>query len=394
MILNMDERREKAQELMRAFAERTGIGTENDRRRYLWTDAFAVCNLIALSEHTGKSVYLESARELVDAVHRELGSFRDDDSRSGRLSGLGGTDAKHYPTVGGLRIGKALAERSQAEPYDEQKEWDRDGQYFHYLTKWMHALDTMARATGEVKYNRWAVELAKTAHRAFTYTASDGTRRMYWKMSTDLSRPLVSSMGQHDALDAYVTYLELSVTASSFGDDAGLAQEMEEAAQMAEAMPLRTDDPLGLGGLLFDAVRVTQLIASAQLPLRGLLRAVLEAAYPGVQMYVRGDALRYRAQDRLAFRELGLSTGLHGISLMETLNASVLNNDVFAEQLDALRAFAPIAETIELFWLRSEHRETKLWKEHEDINDVMLATSLLPDGFLKIMREKNDATAL
>ncbi len=394
MILTMDERRKKAQELMQAFAERTGIQTQAQGRRYLWTDAFAVCNFIALAEHTSDTAYLDSARVLIDAVHQALGSYRDDDSRRGRLSGLAGTDAQNYPTVGGLRIGKALAERGKTEPYDEQKEWDRDGQYFHYLSKWMHALDTMARAVGEVKYNRWAVELAKTAHRAFTFTAPDGTRRMYWKMSTDLTRPLVSSTGQHDALDAYITYLELSVTASSFGDDAGLAQEMEEAAQMAEAMPLHTDDPLGLGGLLFDAARVTQLVATAQLPLRGLLRAVLEAVYDGTETYLRGDALRYAAQHRLAFRELGLSTGLHAVSLMETLNTSVLHNDVLAEQLDALRAFAPVAETIELFWLRSDHRRTPLWHEHEDINDVMLATSLLPDGFLKIMRERHDETTV
>jgi hypothetical protein len=42
--------------------------------------------------------------------------------------------------VGGLRIGKPLKERGANEPIDESLEWDRDGQYFHYLTKWMHAL--------------------------------------------------------------------------------------------------------------------------------------------------------------------------------------------------------------------------------------------------------------
>ncbi|MBD3801026.1 MAG: hypothetical protein IE886_06205 [Campylobacterales bacterium] len=50
--------------------------------------------------------------------------------------------------------------------YDETSEWDRDGQYFHYLAKWMHALDRMTAVSGEVRYSRWAVELAKSAHRA------------------------------------------------------------------------------------------------------------------------------------------------------------------------------------------------------------------------------------
>jgi len=159
---------------------------------------------------------------------------------------------------------------------------------------------------------------------------------------------------------------------------------------MAEAMPLRTEDPLGLGGLLFDAARVTQLIASAQMPLRGLLRAVLEAATSGVRQYAESSALRYPAARRLAFRELGLGIGLHGVSLMQTLNSAGLNNAVLAEQLESLQAFVPIAETLELFWLRPEHREADLWRAHEEINSVMLATSLLPDGFLNIMREKNE----
>ena len=51
-------------------------------------------------------------------------------------------------------------------------EWDRDGQYFHYLTKWMHVLHRVARETGENRYHRWAIELAMTAHDAFTYKAS------------------------------------------------------------------------------------------------------------------------------------------------------------------------------------------------------------------------------
>src|SRR5216684_2205383 len=57
---------------------------------------------------------------------------------------------------GGLRIGKKLPERSAGEPFDEQLEWDRDGQYFHYLTKWMHALDQVARSTKQPRFNLWA----------------------------------------------------------------------------------------------------------------------------------------------------------------------------------------------------------------------------------------------
>ena len=74
----------------------------------------------------------------------------------------------------------------------------------------MHALHQAARVTNDVKYLTWAIELAQTVHAAFTYLPlSGGRKRMFWKMSTDLTRPLVPSMGQHDPLDGFVTYHEL-----------------------------------------------------------------------------------------------------------------------------------------------------------------------------------------
>jgi hypothetical protein len=120
-----------------------------------------------------------------------------------------------HPTQRGLRIGKRLNERKPGVPYDDRLEWDRDGQYFHYLTKWMHALNRMSRVTREQKYNQWAIELAQAAHDGFTYVPLSGGRpRMYWKMSTDLSRPLVPSMGQHDPLDGFITFSVLQITAA------------------------------------------------------------------------------------------------------------------------------------------------------------------------------------
>ena len=379
MILNDDTRLQKASELMDAFTKRTGfMESGKTQRRYLWTDAFAVCNFLGLYEKSGEEKHLLRAKRLVDEVHRVLGYYREDDSCSGALNGLPDREASWHPTAGGLRIGKTEPERGEDEAYDEQKEWDRDGQYFHYLSKWMHALDRMAQVTKEAKYSRWAVELAKAAHNAFVYTAPDGSRRMYWKMSTDLSRPLVASMGQHDALDAYVTYLQLSVTAAGFGAQAELKTQIEEAGAMAESMPLVTEDPLGLGGLLVDAARTAQMVAAYQLPLDGMFRAMVEAAARGLRGFMKSDLLRYDARHRLAFRELGLEIGLHAVEPMRRLRDEELPG------LQTLQEFEPLAQALELFWLRDEHRNTPLWREHRDIDEVMLATSLLPDGFLKI----------
>src|SRR5262249_23087427 len=151
---------------------------------------------------------------------------------------------------------------------DEQLEWERDGQYFHYLTKWMHALDQVARWTRERRFNRWARELAAAAHATFVSgPRPPGSRRMAWKMSIDLSRPLVPTMGQHDPLDGLVTCSQLMATAaqlpgapgSADPDGPDLAPAIADFAAMTATLDLQTADPLGLGGLLADAGRVAQI---------------------------------------------------------------------------------------------------------------------------------------
>lgn len=87
-------------------------------RRYLWTDAFAVMTWTGLHERTGQRRYLELALRLIEQVHQVLGAHRTDNA---------------HPTGRGLRIGKPLAEREVDEPYDPELEWERDGQYYHYL---------------------------------------------------------------------------------------------------------------------------------------------------------------------------------------------------------------------------------------------------------------------
>ena len=296
----MDARRERARQLMAGFAAR---GT-----RYLWTDAFAVCNYLDLGEP-------DAARRLIADVHRTLAHHRGDDDRTGWLPGA--SDA--HPTAGGLRIGKPLRERAPGDAFDQQLEWERDGQYFHYLTKWIHAL----HRAGETA---WATELAVRAFEAFV--RGD---RMVWKLSIDLTRPLVPSMGHHDPLDGLVAYRELH------------APELEPAIAAFRRMidtqgSLATSDPLGLGGLL---------VAAARLPRRDpLFERVLADALRGLD--------RVALDGSLAFRELGLAIGLHAM-----------------RDEPRLAHHISLATDIETYWLREG------WTEHVDINDVMLATSLL-----------------
>ena len=53
-------------------------------------------------------------------------------------------------------------------------------------------------------------------------------------------------------------------------------------------------------------------------------------------------------------------------------------------QLARLGKFSYLSEVIEGFWLQPANRQVGTWREHADINSVMLATSLAPDGYLSI----------
>ena len=365
-------------DLMAEFAGLTGLDPPSAHpRRYLWTDAYAVCNYLELFRRTGDGTYRDLALHLVDLVHHTLGRHRDDDSRTGWISGLPDEEGEAHPTRGGLRIGKLLPERRPDEPFDERLEWDRDGQYYHYLTKWMHALNRVGRVTGDPVYTRWAAELAKAAHAAFTYTLPSGGKRMYWKMSIDLSRPLVPAMGQHDPLDGFVTYSELQAAAGGID----LSVEIADMAGICRGGSLATDDPLGIGGLLFDAWRIVELMDRGGFAYEDLPASVLDAALAGLVAFAGGRTLQYPAESRLAFRELGLAIGLAGAGV---LVERVRENPDLLGRAEALMEYVPLAERIERFWMDKRSREASTWGQNREINMVMLATSLAPGEFLSI----------
>lgn len=300
-------------------------------RRYLWTDAFAVMTWLGLGER-------ELARRLVDQVHEVLAPRP--------------VDLAH-PTARGLRIGKPLPERGADEPLDPRLEWERDGQYYHYLTRWMHALARAASVLQEERYRQWAAELMQTAHAAFSHA-----RGLYWKMSIDLSRPLVPSMGAHDPLEGLIEAASL-----------GLERETRELAAMCARRPWVTDDPLGAGGLLVAALRLERLVAGGRGELAALLERVLDDAVTSVE--AAAALVGGPAGERLAFRELGLALGLRAVPLIE---GNVAERE--------LKYFLPVADELERFWLDPGNHEAATWREHRDINAVTLAACLAPEGVL------------
>jgi hypothetical protein len=325
-------RAEPAVALLDRFAAATGLSGGAGPKRYLWTDAFAVMTWVGLYETTGERRFLDLALTLVRQVHEVLA--------------VNAADPEH-PTARGVRIGKPLPERSPDEPYDPELEWERDGQYFHYVTKWMHALQRTASATGDERYRRWAAELARVAHRAFTHPGG-----MYWKMSVDLSRPLVRAMGAHDPLDGLIEAASL-----------GLEREAEEFSRLCAGRDWTTNDPLGAGGLLVAALRLSCL------GLQPLFTQVVRDAVSSVG--ATAPTLGGPASRRLAFRELGFSLGLHAVALLKE-----------HAEWQRLERFLPVAGELEDFWLDPRHQSVETWTAHEHINAVTLAASLAPRGAL------------
>jgi len=180
-------------------------------------------------------------------------------------------------------------------------------------------------------------------------------------MSIDLSRPLVPSMGMHDPLDGLVVMAML-----------GLERETKELERICAGRSWATDDPLGAGGLLIDALRLARLVAQGRKELQPLFARVLSEAAYSAEAVVRRSPLELPAAHCLAFRELGFALGLHAVAPL-------------GEHVDVgeLRRYVPLAKTLEEFWLDPAHQAAPSWTEHRDINAVTLAACLAPEGSLR-----------
>lgn len=375
----MATREADARTLLDRFAVATGVITGSEPRRYLWTDAFAGCTWVGLGQ-------IDRATTLVDQVHHVLGRHRPDDPRTGWISGLGEAEGERHPVAGGLRIGKPLPERGPEDPYDRRLEWDRDGQYFHYLTQWMRALERVSQATGDDRYHAWATELAEVAFHRFSRGAPPANG-LYWKMNIDLSRPVVPSMGHHDPLDGYVVLS--SIRDGPFDRDTGpeasarLDGAIDALADMVDASRLATDDPLGTGSLLTNAWFLARVTRRGQPRRQLILERVLDAAEESLATVRRSRLLDLPATQRLAFRELGLAIGLAAVSRLangEAWDDDPLPAVVYAAE--PLAGWGHLRSSIQEFWLKPDNRGAPTWADHEDINTVMLATSLAPEGYL------------
>jgi len=326
-------------------------GAGGHRGRYLWTDAFGVVNLITLSKETSSPVYLTLAKQLARTVHDVLGRTRDGTARLPRA-----TDAE--PLNGGLRIGKVTEHGS-----------DCDGQYHHYLTLWMFALDRLALATGEKEYSRLAVQLAKAVHPHFVIRRGghghgdddDGPLRMVWKISTDMDTVLVPSEGHLDAATGFVVYRLLQRTAEHLdGPSSGvLGGEIDDYKRlMSRGGKLTASrDPLDLGMGLWMCHFFKEEAWALRLGSESLemARTMLDA---------KKGLMARDASRRLAFREFGTCLGLQCYGADGEIEDGV--------------------EAVVNFW--HHHIESSTEEDLRPISLVMYAAALIPgawrDGYL------------
>ena len=321
--------------------------TEGHRGRYLWTDGFAVVNFLTLYRSTGDKKYLSLAKRLIHHVHSILGFTRD-----GRTRLPGATE--EWPLKGGLRIGKI----------DESGD-DGDGQYFHYLTVWMFALNRYTLITGEEWYNQQAITLAEAILPKFMVNWEVAWPRMFWKMSMDLSEPLVMREGNLDPIDGYVTYKLLQAAS---GDSKTLEMEIATLKKCVDTKwkDYTSSDTLDIGMTLWTA----HWLQNDEQWASYLCQRALECLG---KLKEKGYFTRPTSK-RLAFREFGTALGVQCVDVRKS-GLEGLADSICSQWEDAGLVPEPSRE--------QEGRMAGLMP----ITAVMYATALIPGVMLQATGE-------
>ncbi|KAL4871522.1 hypothetical protein BDV12DRAFT_194285 [Aspergillus spectabilis] len=280
--------------------------------RYLWTDAFGVLNFLTLYRELNNEVYLILAARLIEEVHNTLGYTRDGTSRL-----PGATESN--PLGGGLRIGKL-----------DEGGSDGDGQYHHYLTLWMFALNRMSLASKDSKYNNLAVALAKAIHPHFFLNRTPGNDRiirMVWKMDVNLSTALVGSEGNLDPIDGFVVFRLLQAAAQQYGEGEILKDEIEDYARVMrrKGEHFVTSDPLDLGMTMWTVHWVIGEKWAGRLAER-----CFEQMY---DLFETGQYLSRSTKYRLAFREFGTALGVRCMAEQDSEKERSVDLKVYADRI-------------------------------------------------------------
>lgn len=149
-----------------------------------------------------------------------------------------------------------------------------------------------------------------------------------------------------------------------------------------------TSNLYGVGGLLFDTSRVAQFIMKGYKDYSNLRELILNSALMGIGSFVKSSPPGVPPDYRLPFRELVLSIGFKGVKSVQKWfidNKNSFERDGFIHEIVAsLINYLSLAGAIETFWSQRKNWQFGGFREHREINMVMLATSLASNGFLII----------
>ena len=169
-------------------------------------------------------------------------------------------------------------------------------------------------------------------------------------------------MGLHDPLDGFVVYNEIQASAPRNPEWLSLTREINELLEICMEMNWATDDPLGIGGLLWNSYFLAEMLVNGSLRRADLLLNVLNDSLLSLELYLAADPLRLSASNRLAFRELGLSIGFKAVKKLRRLvkESNLSSHDEICSLIRSLTHYSWIGDEIEKFWLRPESRELSL----------------------------------
>ena len=250
-------------------------------------------NFITLSKELNDPTYLVRATRLVHTVHNVLGRTRD-----GKVWLPGASHSN--PIGGGLRIGKI-----------DEAGSDGDGQYHHYLTLWMFALNRSTKTTGDRRYNDQAIALARAIHPSFFLDRKTSEPRMVWKMSMNRQQPLVRSQGNLDPISGYLIFRLLQ--ASSDDKYTLMSREIADYEQVIglKGKHFISSDTLDLGMTLLTSHWLIETVP--------YFKDLQQQAQIYLHRLFEQDYLDLPIGDRLAFREYGTCLGTGCVEVIDNV---------------------------------------------------------------------------
>jgi hypothetical protein len=167
-----------------------------------------------------------------------------------------------------------------------------------------------------------------------------------------------------------------------------LSQAIETLSALCQRRDWTTDDPLGLGGLLFDACRLCQLLRDENLREILLLEQVMQACRNGLTAFLASRYLDRPTPHRLAFRELGLAIGLRALPIVaDTIkrdSSRFASRPLLRRIIELLLPYESLSVTLSEFGCRMHNTRTRVGKLTKTLNEVMLATALIPNMVLSV----------